>query len=218
MLRFRTTLVSLAVLSLLAATGTGAQAQVSLIAVLTNANENPPAVPTSSGGGPRPASFGTANFFLNAAGTSMTFTATIFNIDVNGTQTPTEANDNLTAAHIHAGPLVTPTTNGPVVWGFFGAPFNDNNPNDAVFTPFATGVGGTFSGKWDAPEGQGTTLAAQLDNILNQRAYINFHTSQFGGGEIRGTLVVAPEPSTLGLLVLTGVPLAVAAIRRRRRA
>jgi hypothetical protein len=92
----------------------------------------------------------------------------------------------MVAAHIHAGPSVTPTTNGPVVWGFFGAPLNDNNPNDVVNTPFASGVGGTISGKWDAPEGNGTTFAAQLANLKEGRAYINFHTTQFGGGEVRG--------------------------------
>src|SRR3954451_15636325 len=135
-----------------------------LRATLTEAAENPPTVPTTSTGAPRPLSFGTAVFDLNDAMTAMTFTAMIFNIDFTGTQTA-DVNDNLVAAHIHAGPAVTPTTNGPVVWGFFGTPFNDNNPNDEVFTPFATGVGGTFSGKWDAPEGNGTTLAAQLPFI-----------------------------------------------------
>lgn len=154
---------------------------------LTNAQENPPVNPTTSGGARRPASFGTATFSLNSAETAMTFTATVNNIDFTGTQTPGDANDNLTAAHIHAGAAVTPTTNGPVVWGFFGAPFNDNNPNDQVVTPFTGGaVGGTISGKWDAPEGNNTTLAAQLTNLKEGRAYINFHTTQFGGGEVRG--------------------------------
>jgi uncharacterized protein (TIGR03118 family) len=157
------------------------------VASLTNAQENPPTTPTTSTGGPRPASFGTAKFQFNAAQTAMTFTATINNIDFTGSQT-TDTNDNLTAAHIHAASTVTPTTNGPVVWGFFGAPFNDNNPNDQVVTPFTTGVGGVISGKWDAPEGNGTTLAAQLTNIRTGHAYINFHTVQFGGGEIRGNI------------------------------
>jgi hypothetical protein len=143
---------------------------------------------------------------LNNALTAMTFSATIFNIDITGTQTA-DVNDNLIAAHIHAGPLVTPTTNGGVVWGFFGSPFNDNNPNDAVVTPFSTGVGGTFSGKWDLLEGNGTTLAAQLDNILSGRSYINFHTTQFGGGEIRGAIQVVPELATS-----TGALLAIGAI------
>ena len=100
------------------------------------------------------------------------------------------------------------------MWGFFGAPFNDNNPNDVVNTPFATGVGGVISGKWDAPEGNGTTLAAQLSNILSGHAYINFHTTQFGGGEIRGAILVVPEPSTI---VLLGVGLAGLALHGWRR-
>lgn len=152
---------------------------------LTNAQENPPTNPTVSGGARRPASFGTATFSINGAETAMTFTATINNLDFTGSQT-SDTNDNLVAAHIHAGPTVSPTVNGPVVWGFFGTPFNDNNPNDVVNTPFASGVGGTISGKWDAPEGNGTTFAAQLSNLKEGRAYINFHTVQFPGGEIRG--------------------------------
>jgi hypothetical protein len=122
---------------------------------------------------------------INGAGTAMTMTGTANNIDFTGSQT-SDTNDNLTNAHIHAGPSVQPGVNGPVVWGFIGTPFNDNNPNDAVVTPFVSGVGGNFSGKWDAPEGNGTTLAAQLDNIRNGHAYVNFHTLQFSGGEIRG--------------------------------
>ena len=35
----------------------------------------------------------------------MTFTATINNMDINGTQTPADTNDNLTAAHIPCGRL-----------------------------------------------------------------------------------------------------------------
>ena len=124
------------------------------------------------------------------AQTALTMTATINNIDVGNSQTP-DTNDNLTAAHIHAGAAVAPGVNGRVVWGFFGAPFNDNNPNDAVVTPTVGGVGATFTGKWDAPEGNGTTLAAQLANLREGRAYLNFHTVQFGGGEIRGNFPAA---------------------------
>src|SRR6185295_19491196 len=137
----------------------------------------------------RPASSGTARFQFNSAQTAMTFTATINNIDVTTSQTA-DTNDNLTAAHIHAGAAVVPGVNGPVVWGFLGAPFNDNNPNDQIFFP-NPGVGGTFRGKWDAPEGNGTTLAAQLTNLREGHAYINFHTRQFTGGEIRGNFPAA---------------------------
>jgi CHRD domain-containing protein/PEP-CTERM motif-containing protein len=185
--------------------GANAQADTLFLADLTNAQENPPAIPTTtSTGGPRPASFGTATFVLNSAKTAMTFSSTIFNIDFTGSQTP-DLNDNLTIAHIHAGPAVTPTTNGPVVWGFFGQPFNDDKPNDVVVTPFSTGVGGTISGKWDAPEGNTTTLTAQLPNIEGNRSYINFHTTQFPGGEVRGAIAAAiPEPAAV---VLFGIGL-----------
>jgi hypothetical protein len=155
---------------------------------LTNSQEVPPTVPTTTTGAARPASFGTAKLRLNSAQTAMTFSATINNIDLGGAQTA-DTNDNLANAHLHAGAAVGPGVNGPVVWGFFGSPFNDNNPNDQTFTGLSGGgVGGVFTGKWDAPEGNGTTLAAQLTNLRTGHAYVNFHTAQFGGGEIRGNV------------------------------
>jgi uncharacterized protein (TIGR03118 family) len=165
--------------------------QVRLFVVnMTGAQENPPATnPTTTTGAPRPVASGTARFQFNEAQTALSFTATINNIDVTGSQTA-DTNDNLTAGHIHASATLTPTTNAGVVWGFFGAPFNDNNPNDQFFFP-NPGVGGTFGGKWDAPEGNNTTLAAQLSNLREGRAYINFHTRQFPGGEIRGNFPAA---------------------------
>ena len=93
-----------------------AGAQTFLTATLNNASENPPTVPTTANGAPRPASFGTASFFIDSARRRMTFTATIFNIDVTGTQTP-DTNDNLVDAHIHAGAAVTPTTQRPASLG-----------------------------------------------------------------------------------------------------
>ena len=152
---------------------------------LTTSQEVPSTNPTTTGGARRPASYGTAHFTFNAALTTLSVSGTVNNIDFTGSQTA-DTNDNLTAAHIHANATDPPPATRPVVWGFIGTPFNDNNPNDAVVTPFASGVGATFSGKWDPPEGNGTTLAAQLDNLRAGRAYINFHTTQFGGGEIRG--------------------------------
>ena len=74
-------------------------------------------------------------------------------------------------------------------------PFNDTTPNDVAMTPFATGVGGTISGKWDASEGNMTTLAAQLPNILTGHSYINFHTNQFTVGEIRASDLNARTPA-----------------------
>jgi hypothetical protein len=192
----------------------GAQAMANTIlrALPDNAHENPPTNPTLQNGSPRPGSFGTATFDLNDAHTAMTMTVTVQNIDFTGTQT-TDPNDNLLNAHIHASATVTDNTNAPVVWGFFGAPFNDTNPPDAVVTPFATGVGGTITAKWDTPEGNGTTLTDQINNILTRHAYINFHTTQFPGGEIRAFLEVVPEPSTMAMLAIAPA----ATILRRRR-
>jgi hypothetical protein len=182
--------------------------------------------PTTTTGAPRPLANGTVDLVLNDAQTALTMTMTINGLDFGGLtaanpaddQTP-DINDDLRNAHIHAGPGVTATTNGSVVWGFIGSPFNDNNPMDVVVTPFAApAVGGTVTTKWDAPEGQGgTTLAAQLTHLLNRRAYVNFHTQQFSGGEIRGTIV--PEPSSIVLASLAVVgALAVRHVRRRRAA
>src|SRR6187397_121271 len=76
-----------------------------LTANLSNGAENPPTVPTLANGAPRPASFGTAEFVINDAMTSMTFTATIFNIDFTKSQSA-DLNDDLVNAHIHANPTV----------------------------------------------------------------------------------------------------------------
>jgi len=91
-------------------------------------------------------------------------------------------------------------------------------PTDTVITPFPTGVGGTVSTKWDAPEGNNTTLTAQLPNILADLSYINFHTVQFPTGEIRGQIIASvPEPSTLSLLGFGIAGLAGIGLVRSRR-
>ena len=180
---------------------------------LTNAGEPGNIQPTNSVTGAPRTSSGTATFTLNAARTQLTMTATITGIDVTGTQSA-DANDNLVNAHIHASATGGTATFG-VVWGFHGAPQNNTTPADGGVVPFPAGqVGGTFTATWDAPEGNGgTNLATQLPNIFAGRSYLNFHTTQFGGGEIRGTLVEVPEPGT-ALLALGAVSLL--ALRRRR--
>ena len=194
--------------------GGAADAVTVLTAHLTNDQETSPVVPTTDAGAARPVSFGNATFVINDAMTSMSWTATVFNIDFTGAQTA-DLNDNLTVAHVH-GPAAPGSSTG-VIWGFIGSPFNDTNPMDVVVTPFLNGVGGTVTSKWDLPEGNNTTFAAQLDNILAGLTYMNFHTVQFGSGEVRGQIQVVPEPETY-LLMLAGLAGVGAMVRRRRSA
>lgn len=195
------------------AVGTSSAAQF-FSAIITHDQEPPPtgAMPLlTASGAPRPLSFGTAFFALNDAETEFMFTATIFNIDVTGSQTA-DTNDNLVAAHIHVGAPFG--ANAPVRWGFFGTPFNDNNPTNLVITPFLNGIGGTFTSIWNAPEGNATTLAAELAGIRAGLAYINFHTVQFGGGEIRGQIL--PEPQSIALIAMAALTACFARRRVRR--
>ncbi|MDJ0786133.1 MAG: CHRD domain-containing protein [Myxococcota bacterium] len=71
-------------------------------------------------------------------------------------------------------------------------------------------VVGNTSGTFD---GSSTLSAGQAADLLAGLWYINIHSTTFTGGEIRGQVLVAPEPA-LGLVL--GVA-ALAVVRRRRR-
>jgi hypothetical protein len=90
-------------------------------------------------------------------------------------------------SHIHRG---VAGVNGPVIFGF-------NNP------------GGSWplsgSASWNVP-------AAEVNALLNQGLYFNFHTTTFPGGEVRGQIQVVPTPAALAVLGMGGL----LAARRRR--
>jgi hypothetical protein len=64
----------------------------------------------------------------------------------------------------------------------------------------------------------GTAVAAEaklLDGLMAGKAYMNIHTSTFGGGEIRSFVTVVPEPASYGMM-LPGLAGIGGALRRRR--
>jgi hypothetical protein len=100
-----------------------------------------------------------------------------------------------TASHIHTGP---PGVAGPITFPF-------------------TGVPAATSGA--IPEQSFAITPAQVADLIAGNMYMNVHSSNFPGGEIRGQLttnaVGIPEPATFGLI---GSALAGLALVRRKRA
>jgi hypothetical protein len=119
-----------------------------------------------------------------------------------------------TAAHIHCcvdqGGNAGVATTTPTFTGFPGGVTAGtyNHLFDLTLATswnpaFVTANGGTTAG----------AEAALLAGLANKQTYLNIHTTNFGGGEIRGFLVEAPEPGTF---LLAGAALAGFLIRRRK--
>jgi len=79
---------SLAAATLMLGASAPAHAAITFTVNLTMGQEATSVPPTTSIGDLRPIPFGTATFTINDAMTQMAFAATIFNIDITGTQTP----------------------------------------------------------------------------------------------------------------------------------
>ena len=184
-----------------------AQAQVTTFsAALSGANENPP-VSTSG--------TGTATVTIDAAAHTMRVQATFSGLG-----------SNTTAAHIHC--CAVPPTNVGVASmtpSFTGFPLGVTS--GSMDTTFVLTQTATYGGNFLTANG-GTAAGAEaalLAGIFGGRAYFNIHTVNFGGGEIRGTLlgVFAPAAQvpaistwSLGALVLMVAAAGWAFVRRRR--
>ena len=86
--------------------------------------------------------------------------------------------------------------------------------NAAVLFPFS-GVPAATSGS--IPEQTFAITPTQVSYLFSGFLYMNVHDSTFPGGEIRGQLLLVPEPSTMGLLGLGVGGLALQAVRKRTR-
>jgi hypothetical protein len=121
-----------------------------------------------------------------------------------------------TASHIHAATALPGTGTAGVA------------TTTPYFTGFPIGVtSGTFDTTLDLTQTSsynpayitangGTTAGAEAAlaaALADDEAYFNIHTTTFGGGEIRGFLVLVPEPSSIALL---GCGVLAFACRRRK--
>lgn len=122
--------------------------------------------------------------------------------------------------HLHLDPTDPDTDpfdqTGPIAFNLNS--FTDDNVlngND----PIADGAtSGSVAALIDFSNGALGLSAAELEEALfDGRFYLNIHSAEFTGGELRANLVptlAVPEPTTLGLLGLCGVGLVA---RQRRR-
>jgi len=168
----------------------GAKAQASLFdyqATLSGPNESPPNASPGTG-------------FADVVYDDVAHTLSV-NVTFSGLTGTT------TASHIHAATTLPGTGTAGVA------------TTTPTFAGFPLGVtSGTYNNVLDLTQASsynpsyvsangGTTASAEaalVAALAADKAYLNIHSTTFGGGEIRGFLVLVPEPSSLALLALTG--------------
>jgi hypothetical protein len=139
----------------------GVDADRNFAAHLSGREEVPPADTKATG---------QATFQLSRDGTELSFRLNVANIE------------NITQAHIHLAPAGA--NGGVVVWLYPDGP-------PAQLIPGRT-QGTLAKGTITADDLVGALAGAALDDLVEEmkagNAYVNVHTSQFPGGEIRGQI------------------------------
>ena len=72
---------------------------------------------------------------------------------------------------------------------------------------------GVNSGNYSNGAGLTTFTAPQMADLINGLYYVNIHSTFRPGGEIRGQILLVPEPSTAALV---GLGIGLLAVVRRR--
>lgn len=125
-----------------------------------------------------------------------------------------------TAAHIHCCTAVAGTGTAGVATQtptFVGFPAGVTA--GSYSHTFDTSLASTWNAAFVSANG-GSVAAAEAvfgAGLAEGQAYLNIHSQQFGGGEIRGFLAPVPEPGEWAMLLL-GLPAVAAFARRRNKA
>ena len=159
-------------------------ASLQFTAKLLGSNEVPPTGSSATG---------TASFVLDTTAQTLSISETFSGLG-----------SNTTANHIHCC-LASPFLTGSNVGVATLLPAFNGFPLGVTSGSFSTTLDLTSAASYNPAfvTAQGSVSAAEaalIAGIENGETYINIHTTNFGGGEIRGFLTPTPEPASMLLL------------------